>query len=207
MIYPQILLATSNQGKINEFRYLLRDICEECVPLNKITSQQATEPFKTFLENALNKANHAAKICNLPILSDDSGLIVPALQGEPGIFSSRYAKTQGKNKENIDAENKKCLLSKLTTVNNRYAYYFSVLVFIDPLNIACPIVADACWHGEIINEERGTHGFGYDPIFYLPEIQKTVAELKPIEKNSISHRAQAIDSLKMQLKKRRILKR
>lgn len=204
MRYPRLLIATQNQGKLNEFRQLLNNVCEECIPLEQVTDKQAEEPFSTFLENALNKARHASNITQLPTIADDSGLIIPALMGEPGVFSSRYAATQRWSTQNNDTNNNKCLLSKLASISDRRAFYFCVLVLIDPKNKNCPIIADACWHGEIINQERGTNGFGYDPLFYIPEIKKTVAELTDLEKNSLSHRSKAIKELHTQIHKRQL---
>lgn len=204
MPYPKLLIATQNQGKVNEFRQLLKNICEDCIPLNQITTQQAEEPFSTFLENALNKARHAANISGLPSLADDSGLVIPALSGEPGVFSARYASTQGWATYANDSNNNECLLSKLAHIKDRHAFYFCVLILIDPKYNDCPIIADGCWHGQIVYTPRGKNGFGYDPIFYLPKFKKTVAELTETEKNSMSHRSKAIKNLYLQLKKRKI---
>ncbi len=185
-----VVLASNNAGKLREFSALFAPIGWNLRPQAELNIPEADEPFHTFVENALTKARHAASLSGLAALADDSGLCVPALGGAPGVYSARFA---GQPKS--DARNNQKLVAELTTHQDKSAYYYCVLVYVRSADDPQPIIADGVWHGEIITEPRGEHGFGYDPHFYLPEHQQTVAELAPELKNTLSHRAQALREL------------
>ena len=189
----QLLIASHNAGKVREFRQLL-------APLNIVIQSQAelripaaAEPFFTFAENALAKARHASHLSGLPTLADDSGICVSALQNRPGVHSARYAATE--NEPANDARNNAKLLTELKNQTNRAAHYVCALVLVRSANDPTPLVVECRWDGEIIDQPRGSNGFGYDPYFYLPSLGKTVAELSPAEKNRLSHRGQALQQL------------
>jgi XTP/dITP diphosphohydrolase len=150
----------------------------------------APEPYFTFVENALTKARHTAKLTGLPALADDSGICVNALHGAPGVFSARYA---GEPKS--DQNNNLKLIKDLEPHTDKSAYYYCVLVFVRSENDPQPIIADGRWPGEIVSTARGAGGFGYDPYFWLPEFQMTVAELSAEQKNTHSHRGKALQEL------------
>ena len=178
---------------MREFRQLL-------APLNITVQSQAelgipaaAEPFFTFAENALAKARHASHLSDLPTLADDSGICVSALQNRPGVHSARYAATE--NEPANDARNNAKLLTELKNQTNRAAHYVCALVLVRSANDPTPLVVECRWDGEIIDQPRGSNGFGYDPYFYLPSLGKTVAELSPAEKNRLSHRGQALQQL------------
>jgi XTP/dITP diphosphohydrolase len=151
---------------------------------------EAEEPHATFVENALEKARHAARLTGLPALADDSGVCVNALGGAPGVYSARYA---GEPKS--DARNNEKLIADLASHQDKSAYYYCVLVYVRHADDPQPVIADGRWNGVLIDAPRGTNGFGYDPYFLLPSLGKTAAELAPGEKNAISHRGQALRSL------------
>ncbi|MCX7122268.1 MAG: RdgB/HAM1 family non-canonical purine NTP pyrophosphatase [Gammaproteobacteria bacterium] len=185
----KIVLASSNPGKLLEFQNAFLDTNLDFISQKTLGIMDAEETAHTFLENALLKARHAASISGLPALSDDSGVCVHALHGAPGVYSARYAGT-GKSEDN----NQK-LLQALQNHSNRSAYYCCVLVLIQSETDPNPLVFQGLWQGEILTESRGTSGFGYDPLFYIPALQKSAAELTLTEKNQFSHRAQAIKKL------------
>ncbi len=151
---------------------------------------EAEEPHDTFRDNALAKARHACFATRLPALADDSGICVDALGGAPGVHSARYA-----GEPRSDARNNEKLLLELKGKENRRAHYACVLVLMRGPSDMQPLVAEAEWHGEIAPAPRGDGGFGYDPLFWLPGLGKTAAELEPAEKNRISHRGQALAKL------------
>ena len=186
----KIVLASNNQGKLKEFGQMLATFNMSLHAQSEFDVPEADEPFLTFVENALTKARHAARLTGLPSLADDSGLCVNALGGEPGVFSARYA---GEPKS--DSRNNQALVAKLELQQNKSAYYYCVLVYIRSEFDPQPIIADGCWKGEIISEPLGDNGFGYDPHFWIPSIGKTAAQLSPDEKNSLSHRGQALRCL------------
>ncbi|MBI5447432.1 MAG: RdgB/HAM1 family non-canonical purine NTP pyrophosphatase [Gammaproteobacteria bacterium] len=191
----KLILATHNPGKIREFERLFRDLPYQLISQQDFAVPECEEPASTFIENALIKARHASAHTGLPALADDSGLVVPALQGEPGIYSARYASSDDQQ------ANWKKLLDKLQLLpaDDRSAYFYCCLVFIrHPLD-PTPLVTEGIWHGQIALEATGDKGFGYDPVFYLPQLQCTAAQLSPEEKNSISHRAQALAKMKDRL--------
>ena len=185
----KLVLASHNPGKLREIRALLG---QEVVAQAELGIAEADEPHRTFLENALAKARHASRAAGLPALADDSGLCVDALGGEPGVHSAYYAGREG-SREHRDARNNEKLLSELK--ENRNAYYCCVLVLVRHPEDPRPLVAEGIWRGEIARAPRGTHGFGYDPLFYLRDFGKTAAELAPEEKNRISHRGIALQKL------------
>jgi XTP/dITP diphosphohydrolase len=188
----KLVLASGNPGKVREISTLLAPLSIDVVPQSQLGVGEADEPHETFVENALAKARHASRACRLPALADDSGLCVEALGGAPGVHSAYFAGREG-SREARDARNNAKLLSVLQDF--RRAYYACVLVLVrhsaDPL----PLVAEGIWPGEIAVAPRGASGFGYDPLFLLPALGKTAAELEPEEKNRISHRGQALARL------------
>jgi XTP/dITP diphosphohydrolase len=189
-----IVLASGNPGKKVEIEALLKPLGTRVVTQTELGITEAEEPHDSFLENALAKARHVAFATRLPALADDSGLCVPALGGAPGVHSAHYAGREG-DRAARDARNNDKLLFELKQTNNRGAYYECVLVLVRGPGDAQPLVARAQWHGEIAWAPRGGGGFGYDPLFWLPELGKTAAELGPEEKNRISHRGQALAKL------------
>ncbi len=164
----------------------------EVISQGELDIPEAEEPHPTFVENALAKARHASRAARLPALADDSGLCVPALGGEPGVHSAYYAGRQG-SREERDERNNRRLLAELK--QDRVAYYCCVMVFVRHPEDPRPLIAEGLWHGEIARAPRGSNGFGYDPLFLLPALGKTAAELAPDEKNRISHRALALRNL------------
>jgi XTP/dITP diphosphohydrolase len=187
----RLVLASNNPGKRREIRSILAPLSLDIVSQAELGIDEVEEPHDTFLENALAKARHASEAARLPALADDSGLCVDALGGEPGVHSAYYAGRQG-SRELRDARNNQRLLEKLSDA--RAAHYVCVMVFVrHPLDPR-PVVAEGLWHGEIAHAPRGSGGFGYDPLFVLPD-GRHVAELNPEEKNRLSHRGQALRRL------------
>jgi XTP/dITP diphosphohydrolase len=191
---PQWILASSNPGKFNELSALFAPLGVSLISQTALGVPDAPEPHHTFLENALAKARYASAAAQLPALADDSGLVVPALNGAPGVQSAVYAGESGSRQER-DARNNQKLLQALKQVSDRRAFYVCVLVFVQHANDPYPIVAQATWSGAIIDTARGQGGFGYDPYFFLPSLGQTAAELAPEQKNRLSHRAQALQQL------------
>lgn len=188
----KLVVASSNPGKLREIEALLAPLSIEVVPQSSLGIADADEPHSSFLENALAKARHASRASGLPALADDSGLCVAALAGEPGVHSAYYAGRKG-SREERDARNNEKLLKNL--LDKRAAYYACVMVLVRHPDDPLPLVAQGLWHGEIARSARGVNGFGYDPLFYLPELKKTAAELDAATKNRLSHRAQALSRL------------
>ena len=186
----QIVLASNNKGKIKEFREIFGALDIELIPQSELNIPEINEPYFTFVENSLHKARHCSKHSGLPSLADDSGICVSALNGAPGVFSARYA---GEPKS--DLRNNQKLVDDLAGFSDRRAYFYCVLVLVRSHNDPEPLIADGKIHGEIIDTPRGTGGFGYNPIFYIPSIGKTVAELDDEIKNEISHRRLATNNL------------
>jgi XTP/dITP diphosphohydrolase len=155
---------------------------------------EAEEPHFTFIENALAKARHVSRACNLPSLADDSGICVDALGGAPGVISARYA---GEPKS--DQHNNEKLLRDMQNASDRRAHYYCVLVLMRHADDPQPLIAEGEWYGEISREPRGDGGFGYDPLFWLPELGKMSAELSRDEKAQLSHRAKALNILLQRL--------
>ncbi|MFZ6800394.1 RdgB/HAM1 family non-canonical purine NTP pyrophosphatase [Undibacterium sp. Di24W] len=191
----KIVLASNNAGKLKEFREILAPLEIELIAQASLNIPDAAEPFFTFVENALTKARHAARMSGLPAIADDSGICVNALGGAPGVYSARYA---GEPKS--DQRNNQKLVDALQGAEDRSAYYYCVLVYVRSEHDPQPVIADGRWSGQIIDLARGSEGFGYDPYFYLPEFQRTVAELNAEQKNALSHRAQALQELLKKLR-------
>ena len=191
----KLILASNNPGKLREFSQLLAPLDFLLVPQADFAVPEADEPHVTFIENALVKARHAARHTGLPALADDSGLVVLALGGAPGVHSARYA---GEPKN--DQRNNQKLVATLENIADRRAHYVAVLVLVRHADDPQPLIGEGEWHGEIIATPRGDGGFGYDPHFLIPDLQRTVAELPAAEKNRRSHRGQALAQLIAKLK-------
>ncbi|MBN3788191.1 RdgB/HAM1 family non-canonical purine NTP pyrophosphatase [Burkholderia sp. Ac-20353] len=189
----RIVLASNNAGKLREFTAMFSTVGIDVIPQGDLAVPEADEPFRTFIENALTKARHAAQLTGLPAIADDSGLCVRALRGAPGVYSARYAQRAGREKG--DAANNAYLVDQLRDVADRRAYYCCVLALVRHADDPEPLFAEGRWHGEIVDTPRGAHGFGYDPYFYLPALGATAAELEPPVKNALSHRALALNAL------------
>ena len=185
-----LVLASGNPGKKAEIQALLEPFGTRVVTQAELGLTEAEEPHDTFLENALAKARHACFATRLPALADDSGICVDALDGAPGVISARYA-----GEPRSDLRNNEKLLEEMKMKTDRRAHYVCVLVLMRGPADMRPLVAEAQWHGEIAAAPRGSGGFGYDPLFWLPQLGKTAAELDPGEKNRISHRGQALARL------------
>lgn len=190
----RIVLASSNPGKLREFAALLSARGLTVVPQQQLGVSASDEPHATFLENALAKARHAAAASGLPALADDSGLCVAALGGAPGVRSARFAGERASDRDNIDE-----LLRRMGGVADRRAHYTCVLVALRSPDDPEPLMADARWHGEILEVPRGSGGFGYDPLFFVPAEGRAAAELDASVKNRISHRGLALAELARKL--------
>jgi XTP/dITP diphosphohydrolase len=185
-----LILASNNAGKLKEFAALLSAINFDVHAQGEFNVPEAEEPHVTFVENAIAKARHAARLTGKPALADDSGVCVNALGGAPGVYSARYA---GEPKS--DQRNNEKLIADLAAHADKSAYYYCVLVFVRHADDPQPVIAEGRWNGEMLAEPRGQGGFGYDPYFWLPDQQKTAAELTAEEKNRLSHRGQALRAL------------
>ncbi len=185
-----LILASNNAGKLKEFSALLAPINFDLHTQSEFNVPEAEEPHVTFVENAIAKARHAARLTGKPALADDSGVCVNALGGAPGVYSARYA---GEPKS--DQRNNEKLIFDLAAHADKSAYYYCVLVFVRHADDPQPVIAEGRWNGEMIGTPRGEGGFGYDPYFWIPELQKTAAELTSEEKNRLSHRGQALRAL------------
>ena len=185
-----LVLASNNAGKLAEFAQLLAPLGFAIKSQRELDIPEAEEPFGTFVENALAKARHASQLSGLPALADDSGICVPALGGAPGVQSARYA-----GEPRSDAANNAKLVHDIAAYDDKSAYYYCVLVMVRHAEDPQPIIADGVWHGQLIEQPRGQGGFGYDPYFFLPSLDKTAAELSADEKNRLSHRGQALRAL------------
>jgi len=186
----RLVIASNNSGKLREIRHLLEPLGIEVLPQSAFDFPEAEEPYCTFVENALAKARHASKNTGLPALADDSGICLNILDGKPGILSARYA---GEPKS--DERNNQKLVEVLRNQDDRRAYYYCVMVLLRHPDDPQPIIADGSWHGEILLNPRGSGGFGYDPYFFLADLDKTAAELPMEQKNRISHRGKALAQL------------
>lgn len=188
----KVVLATGNPGKVRELADLLAAFGLDIVAQTELGVESAEETGLTFIENAILKARHAAEITGLPAIADDSGLAVDALGGAPGIYSARYAGVDASDQQNLDK-----LLVSLEKVPNgeRQAQFHCVLVYVRHATDPTPLVFHGSWAGEITRAAAGAGGFGYDPIFYVPELGKTAAELSKDEKRAVSHRGKALTLL------------
>ncbi|MBL8415956.1 MAG: RdgB/HAM1 family non-canonical purine NTP pyrophosphatase [Propionivibrio sp.] len=198
----KLVVASNNPGKLREFGALLAPLGWETIAQKELGVPECAEPHHTFVENALEKARHAARCTGLPALADDSGLCVNALGGAPGVYSAHYAQTAAGEAKSDERNNRK-LIADLAGKTDRRAHYVCVLVFVRHADDPQPIIAEGEWHGEIVDQARGNAGFGYDPYFFLPELGLTSSELDPSEKNRRSHRGQALARLVKRLQARR----
>jgi len=189
-VIKRIVLASNNLGKVRELAAMLEPYGVEVVPQSALGVDAAEEPHLTFVENALTKARHAAIATGLPAIADDSGLCVAALNGAPGILSARFA-----GRPTDDERNSLELLRRLSGVAQRQAHYTCALVAVRAADDPEPLIVDARWNGEIALAPRGEGGFGYDPLFFVPELGVTAAELDGAHKNRISHRGLAMAAL------------
>lgn len=186
-----LVLASGNAGKLREFNKLLEPLGTQVRPQSDWDTPEAEETGLTFIENALLKARQAAAHTGKPALADDSGLVVPALGGAPGIRSARYSA------EGTDAANNALLLENMRALSGdrRRAFFTCALVLLKSADDPSPLVATADWHGRILESPSGNGGFGYDPLFFVPDANCASAELAPEKKNRMSHRGQAVAAL------------
>ncbi len=196
----QIVLASSNKGKLREFNQVLGALDYEVLPQSQFEVTDVEETGLSFVENAILKARNACRISGLPALADDSGLEVDALDGAPGIYSARFA-----GEGATDAENNHKLVSMLSAFpeEQRTARFQCLLVFMRHAEDPTPLICQGSWEGRIVTGPRGNNGFGYDPLFYIPELNCCSAELAPEQKNRLSHRGQAVACLVERLAGRR----
>ena len=193
----KIILASNNSGKIREFNTMLAGMYE-VVSMHEMQVEEVPETGLTFVENALIKARNASAQSGLPALADDSGIVVDALNGAPGIYSARFAGDHGDDEANTQK-----LLEDMAQVPDaqRTARFWCAIVYVEHANDPTPIIIQRGWEGEIMREKIGENGFGYDPIFYVPTHKKASAELSAEQKNTISHRGKALQALLVELKK------
>ena len=189
----KIILATGNPGKVRELNAMLKGHYS-VVSQKNMKVEEVPETGTSFIENALIKARNASLQSKLPALADDSGLEVEALNGEPGIYSARYAREGATDEENMTK-----LLLNMEHHNNRKAHFCCAMVYIKDAEDSNPIIVERRWQGELLREPIGTNGFGYDPIFYLHDYSCSSAQLEPETKNKISHRGQALNDLLVEL--------
>ena len=185
----KIILATSNLGKVRELNSMLKGHYNVVSQIDMKVAE-VPETGASFIENALIKARNASSQSQLPTLADDSGLVVDALNGEPGIYSARYAGENATDEDNIVK-----LLSRMDDEDDRGASFWCAMVFVRYDSDPEPIIVEKSWEGQILRELKGHNGFGYDPIFYLPELDCTSAQLSAEEKNRQSHRGQALQEI------------
>ncbi len=197
----KLVLASGNAGKLKELQAMLAGLPLQIVPQRELGVGEVAETGLTFVENALIKARHACEATGLPALADDSGLIVDALDGAPGLYSARYA-----GSPTDDAANNAKLLDALREVpaERRSARFHAVIVLLRHANDPQPLICEGSWEGRIIDTPRGHHGFGYNPVFLDEELGLTAAEMTPEQKNGRSHRAQALQLLLQKLSGQRV---
>jgi XTP/dITP diphosphohydrolase len=189
----RLVLASSNRGKLVEMREVLAGLDVDLISQTDLSISDADETASTFVENALLKARHAARLSGMPALGDDSGICVDALDGAPGLFSARYAGAHGDAAANIVK-----LLDALrgTPELRRTAHFYCVVVLLRSADDPLPLIAEGRWHGRVLDAPRGSGGFGYDPVFYDPSLGAGAAELDTAVKNRVSHRGQALARLR-----------
>lgn len=200
------VLASGNQGKLVELAGVLADLNIELISQSEFNVTEAIEDASTFVENALIKAKHASASTGLSAMADDSGIVVPALNGEPGIYSARYAmeadalpadaREKPTDQDNID---KLLEVLKPMPEDARAAYFVCSLVFVRHAKDPEPVIANGIWHGRILHAAEGEGGFGYDPVFYCPQVGMTAAAMGKGKKSTVSHRAIALRELKQKL--------
>lgn len=191
----KLVIASGNPGKLREFQTLLQPLGIEVLTQSQLGIKEAEEPHHTFIENALAKARHVSMESGLPALADDSGICVNALNGMPGVLSARFS-----GYPLSDERNNQALLESMKTHTDRRAHYYCILVLLRHAGDPQPLIAEGEWHGEIAQQPAGENGFGYDPLFWLPELQVTSAQLERDQKNTISHRGKAMRVLLEKLK-------
>lgn len=196
MTIHKIVLASSNAGKLREINAMLAGSHLQVVSQQEFNIPDVKETGRSFVENAILKARNAAGLSGLPAIADDSGIALPALDGEPGIYSARYAGEDADDRANLE---KLVRVVKNLPEHARRARFVCLMVYLRHADDPVPIIAEGIWEGIAITEPRGKHGFGYDPMFYLPERECTSAELAPTVKNQISHRGRALKKLINQL--------
>ncbi len=184
----KLVIASNNPGKLREFQFLLQPLGIEVLTQGELGIAEAEEPHNTFIENALAKARHVSRLSGLPALADDSGICVAALNGAPGVLSARYAGDNPKS----DQRNNEKLLHDMQGATDRRAHYYCVLTLLRHADDPQPLIAEGEWHGEIALQANGHDGFGYDPLFWLPELAKTSAQLGREQKQALSHRGKAM---------------
>ncbi len=189
----QIVLASHNLGKIKEIKALLAGLPITLISQSELNIAEVPETGTTFVENALIKARHAAGIARLPAIADDSGLAIDALKGAPGIYSARYA---GENASDQERINKVLMQLSHVPEQQRTAHYHCAIVLVRSVEDPLPIVCEGIWSGTLLHKPQGDHGFGYDPIFYVPEQGCSAAELDRDLKNQISHRGLAMNQFR-----------
>ncbi|MDC9530062.1 MULTISPECIES: XTP/dITP diphosphatase [unclassified Pseudoalteromonas] len=189
-----LVLATGNPGKVNELANMLSPLNINVLPQSDFNVDEVAETGTTFVENAIIKARHAAKITGMPAIADDSGLEVDGLNGAPGVYSARFAGESASDQDNIDK-----LLNELADNPNRKARFWCVLVLMRHADDPTPLICSASWEGEITQTQNGEGGFGYDPVFFVAEQNCTSAELTKAQKNAVSHRGQALKKLLLEL--------
>ncbi|HAY45570.1 MAG TPA: non-canonical purine NTP pyrophosphatase, RdgB/HAM1 family [Gammaproteobacteria bacterium] len=194
----KLVLATGNAGKVQEMDSVLADLGFEVISQRDLNVEDAIEDGLSFVENSLIKSRHASRITGLPAVADDSGISVDALNGAPGIYSARYAGDSCDDQANNDL-----LLENMRNVaeTDRGTQFVCVLSYVRHAEDPMPLIAQGVWHGSLLFEERGTEGFGYDPLFWVPTHKLASAELEPNVKRQISHRAKALELLCQQLTK------
>jgi len=191
-IAPRFVLASGNPGKLREINQLLAGLSIEAIPQTQFSVSEAEETGLSFVENAILKARHAAQHTGLPALADDSGIEVDALNGEPGIYSARYAGKGASDQQNLEK-----LLHALLDIPDeaRTARFQCVMVYMRHAHDPTPLICQGTWEGRILHEPRGDNGFGYDPVFWVPTQHCSAAELDSQTKNRLSHRGKALTQL------------
>lgn len=195
-LHNTLVLATGNAGKVAELQHMLGQTQATAHwhvrPQSEWTFPEAEETGTTFVENAIIKARHACQQTGLPAIADDSGLAVAALDGAPGVYSARYAGNQASDQDNINK-----LLNALnqTASSERQAHFHCALVYMQSADDPAPLICEGRWNGAILHEPKGDGGFGYDPVFWVPEKRCSAAQLSKAEKQLISHRGQALSQL------------
>ena len=197
----QVVLASNNQHKLRELGELLEHLSLDLIPQSNWGIESADETGITFVENSLIKARHACAHTGLPSIADDSGLVVPSLNGEPGVRSARFAGEQGDTTLNNQLLLKR-LFGESDVAHDTRAYFCALLVYLDNAKDPMPVISMGIWHGQIVRHPRGSNGFGYDPLFQPDGMSFTAAELDPQDKNRLSHRARASEDFARRLKTR-----
>ncbi len=194
----RVVLASGNAGKLRELHALLGGLGIELVSQRELGVSDAEETGLSFVENALLKARHACATTGLPAIADDSGIEVDALNGEPGIYSARFAGVSGETREMADAANNALLLDRLAGLkgSERSARFQCIIVYLRHAADPTPLICQGTWEGQILESAAGANGFGYDPLFYVPTHDCASAALTPEIKNTLSHRGQALEQLR-----------